>query len=124
MISSAKHSAIDLMFLNAERLAPATIKDIAWLTRVKGDTSTACLRTTPALPTRVESSRGPPFSSACNKICNGFVSFPFMTEIISNALFTMLHALLNHNHNSQQIKIKIKSNKNIHLLATVPSVHH
>lgn len=39
--SSAKHSATVLTFLNAASLAPIVSKAIAWLTLLKGDTSTA-----------------------------------------------------------------------------------
>ena len=38
---------------------PVQIKYNAWLTRRNGETSTACRRTVPARPIRVESSRGP-----------------------------------------------------------------
>lgn len=44
--SSAKHSAV-------------TRRYIAWFTRRSGETSTACLLTTPAAPNRVASSLGP-----------------------------------------------------------------
>jgi len=103
MISSAKHSAIDLMFLNALFLAPSTINAMAMLIRVNGATSTACLRTTPALPTLVESSRGPPFSRAWRSICSGLhslpsASLPFVTWIISRACLTMDTALLRESH--------------------------
>lgn len=57
--SSARHSAIVLMLRNAASLAPVHNNQIAWLTRRKGDTSTACLLTVPARPIRVESSLGP-----------------------------------------------------------------
>lgn len=57
--SSARHSAIVLMFLKAASRAPVVIKKIAWLTRLRGEISTACLLTTPADPILVASSRGP-----------------------------------------------------------------
>merc|ERR1719270_1391482 len=58
MSSSAKHSAMDLMFLKEASRAPVHSSQMAWLTRRRGDTSTACLRTVPARPILVESSRG------------------------------------------------------------------
>ena len=45
------------------------------ITNLNGDTSTACLLTTPADPTRVESSLAPPFCIASSKTCNGFLPF-------------------------------------------------
>lgn len=57
--SSAKHSAIVLMLRKAASLAPVHNNQIAWFTLLKGETSTACRLTVPALPIRVESSRGP-----------------------------------------------------------------
>lgn len=57
--SSARHSAMVLMLRNALSRAPVVISQMAWLTRRSGDTSTAWRRTTPALPMRVASSRGP-----------------------------------------------------------------
>lgn len=41
------------------KLTPMVKREIAWLTRLKGETSTACRRTVPWEPIRVESSRGP-----------------------------------------------------------------
>ena len=70
--SSAKHSAMDLIFRNEASLAPVHSNQIAWLTRRNGDTSTACRRTVPALPIRVESSRGPLFMMAFTRTCKGF----------------------------------------------------
>merc|ERR1712018_24155 len=57
--SSAKHSAIVLMFLNAAFLAPVHNNQMAWLTRLVGEISQACRLTDPALPILVESSLGP-----------------------------------------------------------------
>lgn len=57
--SSAKHSAIVLMFLNAASRAPVVRRYMAWLTRRRGEISTACLLTTPADPILVASSLGP-----------------------------------------------------------------
>lgn len=57
--SSARHSAIVLMFLKAASRAPVHNNQIAWLTRRRGETSTAWRRTVPARPILVESSRGP-----------------------------------------------------------------
>ena len=45
---------------------------MAWLTRLSGDTSTACLRTVPARPILVESSRGPLLEIASTSTCTGF----------------------------------------------------
>lgn len=42
------------------------------MTRRSGDTSTACLRTVPARPMRVESSRGPLLMMAFTRTCRGF----------------------------------------------------
>lgn len=66
--SSAKHSAIVLMFLNAASRAPVHNNQMAWLTLRSGETSTACLLTVPARPIRVESSRGPELIMAVTKI--------------------------------------------------------
>lgn len=89
--SSARHSAIVLIFLKAASRAPVHRSQIAWLTRLSGDTSTACLRTVPALPIRVESSRGPLLIIALTKIWSGFS--PVSKWIISNACFTILTAI-------------------------------
>jgi len=70
--SSAKHSAIVLMLRNDASRAPVVSKLMAWLTRRSGDTSTACLRTVPARPILVESSRGPLFITAVTTTCSGF----------------------------------------------------
>ena len=72
MSSSARHSAMDLMFLNADSRAPVQSSHMAWLTRLRGDTSTAWRRTVPARPMRVESSRGPLLMMALTKTCRGF----------------------------------------------------
>ncbi|KAH3794287.1 hypothetical protein DPMN_147818 [Dreissena polymorpha] len=59
MSSSARHSAMDLMFLKEASRVPVHSSQMAWLTRRRGDTSTAWRLTVPARPIRVESSRGP-----------------------------------------------------------------
>lgn len=59
MSSSARLSAMDLMFLNEASRAPVQSSQMAWFTRRSGETSTAWRRTVPARPIRVESSRGP-----------------------------------------------------------------
>ena len=59
MSSSARHSAIVLIFLNDASRAPVVSSISAWFTRRRGEISTACLFTTPADPIRVASSRGP-----------------------------------------------------------------
>ena len=73
--SSAKHSAIDLMFLKAASRAPVHSSQIAWFTRLSGDTSTACRLTVPARPIRVESSRGPLLIMALTSTCSGFYKY-------------------------------------------------
>ena len=70
--SSARHSAIDLTFLNEASLAPIVIKAIAWLTLRSGDTSTACRLTVPAEPILVLSSLGPQLTIASTAIWMGF----------------------------------------------------
>merc|ERR1719192_1530088 len=87
MSSSAKHSATVLMFRKAAFLAPVVINQMAWLTRLIGETSQACRRTEPARPIRVESSRGPPFMIALTQIWTGFS--PVMTWMISKACLTI-----------------------------------
>src|SRR3569833_1734993 len=74
MSSSARHSAIDLTFRNDASRAPVVSRAMAWLTRRRGETSTACRRTVPAEPIRVESSRGPQLTMASTAICIGFWS--------------------------------------------------
>lgn len=59
MSSSARHSAMVLTLRKAASREPVQRSQMAWLTRRSGDTSTACRRTVPARPIRVESSRGP-----------------------------------------------------------------
>lgn len=66
--SSARHSAMLLMLRNEASLAPVQSNQMAWLTRRKGDTSTAWRRTVPARPMRVESSLGPLFIIAFTRI--------------------------------------------------------
>ena len=56
-----------LVVAQAFRLTPTVRRDIDWLTRRRGDTSTACLRTVPCEPIRVESSRGPVFTMASTR---------------------------------------------------------
>lgn len=85
--SSAKHSAMVLIFLNAASRAPVQRSQIAWFTRLNGATSTACLRTVPARPIRVESSRGPELMIASTKIWTGFS--PVSKWMISKACLTM-----------------------------------
>lgn len=70
--SSAKHSAIVLMFLKAASRAPVHRSQIAWFTRRRGETSTACLLTVPARPIRVESSLGPLLIIAFTNTWRGF----------------------------------------------------
>lgn len=72
MSSSARHSAMDLMFRNADSRAPVQSSQTAWFTRLRGDTSTAWRRTVPARPIRVESSRGPLLMMAFTNTCRGF----------------------------------------------------
>ena len=52
--------------------SPVHSSQMAWLTRRSGDTSTACRRTVPARPMRVESSRGPLFAIASTSTWSGF----------------------------------------------------
>ena len=66
-ISSARISAIFLVFLKDLSLAYLAIKNIAWLILLKGETSTACLFTFPPFPILVESSLGPQLPSASTK---------------------------------------------------------
>merc|ERR1711913_154547 len=70
--SSARHSAMVLMFLKAASRAPVHSSQTAWLTLLRGDTSTACLLTVPARPIRVESSRGPELMMALTRTWRGF----------------------------------------------------
>ena len=63
MISSAKHSAILLVFLKAAFLAPSAILNNPTLTLLIGETSTAYFLTTPPLPILVLSSLGPPLTT-------------------------------------------------------------
>lgn len=72
--SSARHSAMLLTFLKLASLAPMVNRAMAWLTLLSGDTSTACLRTVPADPIRVESSRGPQLTIASTATWIGFWS--------------------------------------------------
>lgn len=57
--SSARHSAMVLIFLNALSRAPVVKRYIAWFTRRRGEISTAWRLTTPADPILVASSLGP-----------------------------------------------------------------
>merc|ERR1712130_1071873 len=68
-------------------LAPVQSSQIAWLTRRRGETSTAGRRTVPARPIRVESSRGPELMIAWSRIWIGFS--PLVRWMISNACLTM-----------------------------------
>ena len=63
---------------------------MATLTLLKGETSTACLLTTPPVPILVESSLGPALITALTKTANGFS--PVKRWIISKAFLTMLIA--------------------------------
>ena len=55
-----------------KNILPVHSSHVAWLTRLKGDTSTACRRTVPARPILVESSLGPPLATASTKTWSGF----------------------------------------------------
>merc|ERR1712045_596201 len=70
--SSARHSAMVLMLRKAASRAPVHRSQIAWLTLLRGDTSTACLLTVPVRPILVESSRGPELMTALTRIWRGF----------------------------------------------------
>merc|ERR1719195_1159549 len=70
--SSARHSAMVLMLRKAASRAPVHSSQMAWLTLLRGDTSTACLLTVPARPIRVESSRGPELMIALTSTWRGF----------------------------------------------------
>ena len=48
---------------------PVVMRAMAWLTRRRGDTSTAWRRTVPWEPIRVESSRGPVLTMASTRTC-------------------------------------------------------
>jgi hypothetical protein len=88
MSSSARHSEMDLMLRKEASRAPVVSRKIAytlvrqnikeknetWLTRRRGETSTAWRRTVPARPMRVESSRGPALMMALTSTCRGFYS--------------------------------------------------
>merc|ERR1712173_115442 len=71
-ISSARHSGRVLIFRKVALRTPFAIIYNALFTRRIGETSTACKRTTPALPTRQESSRGPELQMALTRIWIGF----------------------------------------------------
>merc|ERR1719397_2044550 len=86
--SSLRHSAMLLMFLKAASRAPVHRSQIAWLTLLKGGTSTACLLTVPARPIRVESSRGPELMMALTTTWSGFS--PVSRWMISKLCFTIL----------------------------------
>merc|ERR1711913_37491 len=86
--SSARHSAMVLMLRKAASRAPVHSSQIAWLTLLRGDTSTACLLTVPARPIRVESSRGPELMMALTRTCRGFS--PVSRWMISKLCLTIL----------------------------------
>jgi hypothetical protein len=56
-------------------LTPIVRRAIAWFTLLRGDTSTACRRTVPCEPMRVESSRGPVLTMASTRTCVEFGVF-------------------------------------------------
>ena len=89
--SSAKHSAIVLMLRNAASLAPVHKSQIAWFTRLNGETSTACLLTVPARPILVESSRGPALMMAVTKI---FKNKENISKILINVKLKMYVKML------------------------------
>ena len=91
MSSSAKHSAMVLVALYECSLAPWVIKQMAWLTLLKGETSTACFLTTPPAPILVESSLGPANNKALTTTYKGFL--PVSKWMISNVCLTILMAL-------------------------------
>lgn len=81
--SSAKHSAIVLMLRNAASRAPVHNNQMAWLTRLNGETSTAWRRTVPARPIRVESSRGPELMMAETRIYEGKINTDDVQRLIA-----------------------------------------
>lgn len=125
----------------------------AWLTRLKGETSTACLRTVPRIPTpvrllpprqrtskrsapwdpmRVESSRGPQATTASTKTWIGFWSVRRWT--ISKACATMRTAILKKRRGRGRIMrtarsrrkrwLRHKGKQDSLLLSGVAAVHH
>merc|ERR1719324_50758 len=86
--SSARHSAMVLMLRKAASRAPVHSSQMAWLTLLRGDTSTACLLTVPARPIRVESSRGPELMIALTSTWRGFS--PVSRWMISKLCLTIL----------------------------------
>lgn len=96
MSSSARHSAMLLMFLKAASRAPMHSSHTAWLTRRSGDTSTAWRRTVPARPIRVESSRGPLLMTAVTSTCKGFCRHT--NHIVNTRLVIIYYNLLKYSH--------------------------
>merc|ERR1719341_2793022 len=93
--SSLRHSAMDLMFLKAASLAPVQRSQIAWLTLLKGETSTACLLTVPALPILVLSSLGfPPVSRwMISKLCFTMRTVISFLPLLRPCIIRELHIL-------------------------------
>merc|ERR1719147_422284 len=77
-----------LMLRKAASRAPVHSSQMAWLTRRRGDTSTAWRRTVPARPILVESSLGPELMIAFTTTWRGFS--PVRRWIISKLCFTIL----------------------------------
>ena len=89
MSSSARHSEMLFTLRKAASRAPIVSSAIAWLTRRRGDTSTAWRRTVPAEPILVESSRGPQLTMASTATCTGFWSV--RTWIYDQLVSVVLH---------------------------------
>jgi len=62
---------------------------LTWLTRLSGDTSTACLLTVPARPIRVESSLGPELIIADTKTCSGFCKYQKVLGAVLVCVFSV-----------------------------------
>ena len=91
MISSAKHSAIPLMLLNDDFLAPAVIKNKAKLIHLIGETSTDDFLAVPPDPVLALLSLGPAFETAFNKASIGFL--PVTKAMISKVYLTIVIAI-------------------------------
>jgi hypothetical protein len=85
--SDLRHSEMLLTLRKDDSRTPMVMSETAWLTRRRGETSTAWRRTVPWEPIRVESSRGPVLTIASTRTWTGFWSVRRLT--ISKAWATM-----------------------------------
>lgn len=92
-------------------------RETAWLTRRRGDTSTACRRTVPWDPIRVESSRGPvlTIASTITLVIDGVYEMSRLTQYLDGVLL---------GDKVDNLECVLNDTDSHKLLSVVSAVHH